>query len=43
MIWAIIIGAAVILWPMLLLKLKDQPYFRMGGDASPRKLAKRRR
>ena len=44
MIWAIVIGAAVILWPMLLLKLKDQSYFRMGGgDATPRKLAKRRR
>jgi hypothetical protein len=42
MIWAIVIGAAVILWPMLLLKLKEQPYFN-GAEATPRKLAKRRR
>jgi hypothetical protein len=41
-IWAIFIGAAIILWPMLLLWLKAQPYF-SGADATPRKLAKRRR
>lgn len=42
MIWSILIGAAMILWPMLLLWLKAQPYF-SGADAAPRKLAKRRR
>jgi uncharacterized membrane protein len=45
-VWSIVIGAAVILWPVALLKLKDQPYFRTsGGDAAsaPRRLAKRRK
>jgi hypothetical protein len=41
-----VIGAAVILWPVLLLKLKSQPYFRVsgGGDTRPaRKAAKKSR
>lgn len=45
LMWSVVIGAAAILWPVLLLKLKSQPYFRVsGGDARPaRKVAKRRR
>lgn len=31
LIWAVVIGAAIILWPVLLLKLKQRPYFRQGG------------
>ena len=31
LIWAVIIGAAIILWPVLLLKLRHRPYFRQGG------------
>jgi hypothetical protein len=44
--WSVVIGAATIGWPMLLLKLKSQPYFRAtgGGDPRPaRKAVKRRR
>lgn len=46
MIWSIVIGAAVILWPILLLKLKSEPYFRVSGGgeaAAARKPAKRRK
>jgi hypothetical protein len=45
LLWSIVIGAAVILWPVLLLKLKSQPYFRGEGVlARPkRKVAKRRK
>ena len=40
--WAVVIGAAVILWPMLLLQLKREAYFR--GEAAPaKKPAKRRK
>ncbi len=31
LIWAVVIGAAIILWPVLLLKLRQRPYFRQGG------------
>jgi hypothetical protein len=31
LIWAVVIGAAIILWPVLLLKLRKMPYFRQGG------------
>jgi hypothetical protein len=44
--WSVIIGAAMIGWPILLLKLKSQPYFRTtAGEPRPaaRKAAKRRR
>jgi hypothetical protein len=40
--WAAVIGAAVILWPMLLLKLKREAYFR-GEVAAVKKPAKRRK
>jgi hypothetical protein len=40
--WAVVIGAAVILWPMLLLKLKGEAYFR-GEAAVAKKPAKRRK
>jgi hypothetical protein len=40
--WAVVIGAAVILWPMLLLKLKSEAYFR-GEAAVAKKPAKRRK
>jgi hypothetical protein len=46
LMWSIVIGAAAILWPVVLLKLKTQPYFKpsAGGDAAAgRKVAKRRR
>jgi hypothetical protein len=45
LMWSVVVGAAAILWPVLLLKLKDQPYFKTsGGNASPaRKPAKRRK
>ena len=45
LIWSVVIGAAAILWPVLLLKLKSQPYFRIsGGDARPaRKVLKRKK
>jgi hypothetical protein len=47
LIWAIVIGAAVILWPVLLLKLREQPYFRASAGAAagiaPRKPARKRR
>lgn len=45
MMWAAVIGAAVILWPMLLLRLKAEPYFRVAGvDSAPaRKAAKRKK
>ena len=42
--WAVVIGAAVILWPMLLLQLKREAYFR--GEAvaaSGRKPARRKK
>ncbi|MNC99394.1 hypothetical protein D3C83_176770 [compost metagenome] len=43
-IWAVVIGGAVILWPMLLLRLKREPYFRVaGGEAAPAKKPVRRR
>jgi hypothetical protein len=45
--WSVIIGAAAILWPIVLLKLKTQRYFRTTGGGEPRpaarKAAKRRR
>jgi hypothetical protein len=36
-IWSVVIGAAIIAWPVLLLKLKEQPYFRPGSssDSTP--------
>jgi hypothetical protein len=36
-IWSVVIGAAIILWPVLLLKLRNQPYFRAtsGGAEAP--------
>jgi hypothetical protein len=45
LIWSAVIGAAVILWPVLLLKLRGQAYFRSaassgGGGSRP---ARRRR
>jgi hypothetical protein len=40
--WAVVIGAAVILWPMLLLKLKREAYFR-GEVAVAKKPARRRK
>jgi hypothetical protein len=40
--WAVVIGAAVILWPMLLLQLKREAYFR-GEAAVAKRPAKRRR
>lgn len=46
LMWSIVIGAAAILWPVVLLKLKSHPYFRPsgGGDAgASRKVAKRRK
>jgi len=43
-IWAVMIGAAAILWPMLLLRLKREPYFRVAGtEPAARKPAKRRK
>ena len=41
-IWSVVIGVAIIGWPMLLLKLREQPYFRAGAqsDSAP---AKRKR
>ncbi len=39
--WAVVIGAAVILWPMLLLQLKREAYFR--GEAAVAKKPARRR
>lgn len=46
-VWSIVIGAAIILWPIALLKLREQPYFRTtggeGGSVPPRRLAKRRK
>ncbi|MCC6949460.1 MAG: HXXEE domain-containing protein [Bradyrhizobiaceae bacterium] len=46
-LWSVAIGAAVILWPVVLLKLKDQPYFRASGNSAAalptRRLAKRRK
>jgi hypothetical protein len=38
-IWSVVIGAAIILWPVALLKLRNQPYFRSsgGGDAPARR------
>lgn len=46
-VWAVIIGAAVILWPMLLLRLRTQRYFTGagggGGSARPARRARRRR
>lgn len=41
-IWAVVIGAAAILWPMLLLRLKRESYFR-GEAAAAKKPAKRRK
>jgi hypothetical protein len=44
-VWSVIIGAAIILWPVLLLKIRHQPYFKGGasGDGgSGRKAARRR-
>ncbi len=32
-IWSVVIGAAIIAWPVLLLKLKEQPYFRAGSSS----------
>lgn len=40
--WAVVIGAVVILWPMLLLQLKREAYFR-GEAAVAKKPAKRRK
>lgn len=42
LIWGVVIGAIVILWPMLLLKLKREAYFR-GEAAAAKKSAKRRK
>jgi hypothetical protein len=45
-VWGIVIGAAVILWPVLLLKLREHPYFRASAAAavgSARKTARKRR
>lgn len=46
-VWSIVIGAGIILWPVLLLKLKTQPYFRTSNteaaSAPARRLAKRRK
>lgn len=48
LIWSVVIGAGVILWPVLLLKLRSQPYFRTpaaghAGSAPARKTAKGRK
>lgn len=43
MLWAALIGAAAILWPMLLLRLKREPYFRVTGESTARRPAKRRK
>ena len=32
-IWSVVIGAAIIAWPVLLLKLREQPYFRPGSSS----------
>jgi hypothetical protein len=32
-IWSVVIGAAIIAWPVLLLKLREQPYFRTGASS----------
>jgi hypothetical protein len=44
-LWAVAIGAAAILWPVLLLRLKSEPYFRAAGGAAAaaRKPAKRKK
>jgi hypothetical protein len=34
-IWSVVIGAAIIAWPVLLLKLREQPYFRAGASGDP--------
>lgn len=43
-VWSVIIGAAIILWPVLLLKIRNQPYFRprSAETAAPRKAGRRR-
>jgi hypothetical protein len=43
-VWSIVIGAAIILWPVLLLKIRSHPYFRPGtAEAAPARKAGRRR
>lgn len=44
-VWSVVIGAAIILWPVLLLKIRQQPYFRPGASAetAPARKAGRRR
>jgi hypothetical protein len=34
---SIVIGAAIILWPVALLKMRQQPYFRSSGDGPARR------
>jgi hypothetical protein len=43
--WSVVIGAAIIAWPVLLLKLRQQPYFKAGagGDGGSARKAVRRR
>jgi hypothetical protein len=44
-VWSVVIGAAIILWPVLLLKLRHQPYFKAGasgGEGPARKGGRRR-
>jgi hypothetical protein len=45
MVWSVVIGAAIIGWPVLLLKLRSHPYFRTtgGGESMPVRRAVRRR
>ena len=45
LLWAVVIGAAAIGWPVLLLKLRSEPYFRVSGGApaAAKKPAKRRK
>lgn len=42
LIGGVALGIAVILWPMLLLKLRDQPYIRGVAAARPAKRARRK-
>ena len=44
-VWSVVIGAAVILWPVLLLKIRHQPYFRpsASGEGAPARKSGRRR
>jgi len=46
LVWSVLIGAAIILWPVLLLWLREQPYFRASASAAAdpaRKVARKRK